>query len=48
MRHPQLVRKIIAVTAVMKRNWCHPQFWESMKTATPEAVPWQLRKPILK
>ena len=48
MRHPQLVRKIIAVTAVMKRNWCHPQFWESMKTATPEAMPWQLREAYIK
>ena len=48
MRHPQLVRRIIAVTAVMQRNSCHPQFWESMKTATPEAMPWQLREAYIK
>jgi pimeloyl-ACP methyl ester carboxylesterase len=31
----------------MKRAWCHPAFWESMKTATPEVMPAELRKAYL-
>jgi pimeloyl-ACP methyl ester carboxylesterase len=48
IRHPQFVRRIIAVTAIMKRDWCYPQFWESMKTATPEAMPQELREAYFK
>jgi pimeloyl-ACP methyl ester carboxylesterase len=28
----------------MKRSWADPQFWESMKTAQPDAMPAELRE----
>jgi pimeloyl-ACP methyl ester carboxylesterase len=39
MRHPSLVRRMIVITAVMKRAWAAPQFWESMKIAQPNSMP---------
>lgn len=48
MRHPDLVRRVIAITAVMKRDWVAPQFWEGMKTAKPEVMPAALREAYLK
>jgi pimeloyl-ACP methyl ester carboxylesterase len=44
IRHPRLVRKLIVITALMKRAWADPQFWESMKTAQPDAMPKELRE----
>ena len=44
MRYPQLVRRLIVITALMKRAWADPQFWESMKTARPDAMPRALRE----
>ena len=43
MRRPQLVRRLIVITALMKRSWADSQFWESMKTARPEVMPRELR-----
>ncbi len=36
MRYPQLVRRLIVITAIMKRTWADadPQFWESMTRRT--------------
>jgi pimeloyl-ACP methyl ester carboxylesterase len=48
MRYPQLVRRLIVITAIMKRTWADPQFWESMKTAQPDAMPVVLRDAYLK
>ena len=44
IRFPQLVRRLVVITALMKRAWAGPQFWESMKTAQPDAMPTELRE----
>jgi pimeloyl-ACP methyl ester carboxylesterase len=44
IRYPQLVRRVIVITALMKRAWADRQFWESMKTAQPNAMPAELRE----
>ncbi len=44
IRYPQLVRRLVVITALMKRAWADPQFWESMKTAQPDAMPAELRE----
>jgi pimeloyl-ACP methyl ester carboxylesterase len=48
IRYPQLVRHLVVITALMKRAWADPQFWESMKAARLEAMPAQLREAYLK
>src|SRR4030095_16674112 len=48
IRYPQLVRRFIVITALMKRAWADPQFWESMKTPQLEAMPSELREAYLK
>jgi pimeloyl-ACP methyl ester carboxylesterase len=48
MRHPGLVRRMIAVTALMKRAWVPPQLWQAMHTAKPDAMPAVLREAYLK
>jgi len=48
IRYPQLVHRLVAITALMKRDWADPQFWESMKTAQLDAMPAVLREAYLK
>ncbi len=48
VRRPQVVRKLVVITALMKRVWADPQFWKSMKTARPDAMPAVLREAYLK
>jgi len=48
IRYPQLVRRLVVITAIMKRAWADPQFWESMKTAGLQAMPAELREAYLK
>lgn len=48
MRRPQMVRRVVAITALMKRDWADPRFWESMKTAQLDAMPTVLREAYLK
>jgi pimeloyl-ACP methyl ester carboxylesterase len=48
IRYPQLVRRLVVITALMKRAWADPQFWESMKTAQLDAMPGVLREAYLK
>lgn len=48
IRHPRVVRRIIAVTAIMKRAWAPAPFWESMKEAQPDVMPAALREAYLK
>jgi pimeloyl-ACP methyl ester carboxylesterase len=48
IRYPQMVRRLIVITALMKRAWADPQFWESMKTAQPDAMPMELREAYCK
>jgi pimeloyl-ACP methyl ester carboxylesterase len=44
MRYPNLVRRMVVCTAIMKRAWAPAQFWESMKTAQPDSMPAVLRE----
>jgi pimeloyl-ACP methyl ester carboxylesterase len=48
MRQPQVVARLVVITALMKRDWADPQFWESMKTAPPDVMPEVLREAYLK
>jgi pimeloyl-ACP methyl ester carboxylesterase len=48
IRYPQLVRRLVVITALMKRAWADPQFWESMNTAQLDAMPGVLRDAYLK
>ena len=48
IRYPQLVRRLVVITALMKRAWADPQFWESMKSAQLDAMPAELREAYLK
>jgi pimeloyl-ACP methyl ester carboxylesterase len=43
IRYPHIVRRLVVITALMKRAWADPQFWESMKTAQLDAMPAELR-----
>jgi pimeloyl-ACP methyl ester carboxylesterase len=44
IRYPQLVRRLVVITAIMKRRWADPQFWASMKTAQLDTMPDELRE----
>lgn len=48
LRRPQAVHRLVVITALMKRDWANPQFWESMKTAQLDAMPAVLREAYLK
>jgi pimeloyl-ACP methyl ester carboxylesterase len=48
MRRPQVVCRLVVITAIMKRAWVDPQFWESMKTAQLDVMPAVLREAYLK
>ncbi|HVS51991.1 MAG TPA: alpha/beta hydrolase [Opitutaceae bacterium] len=48
IRHPNRVRRLVVCTAIMKRAWVAPQFWEAMKTAEPTTMPAELRDAYLK
>jgi pimeloyl-ACP methyl ester carboxylesterase len=43
MRHPSLVHRIVAVTAIMKRGWVPAPFWASMEAAQPSSMPKELQ-----
>jgi pimeloyl-ACP methyl ester carboxylesterase len=47
IRHPRVVRRIVAITAVMKRAWIPPPFWASMEAAEPHVMPSELRAAYL-
>jgi pimeloyl-ACP methyl ester carboxylesterase len=48
IRHPELVRKLIVASAMFKRDGLYPEFWESMKHATLQNMPAELREAYLK
>ena len=48
LRHPQLVKKIVAASILLKRNGTSPQFWEFMKHAKFEQMPQQYKDAFLK
>lgn len=39
IRHPQLCRKVIGASVLLKRNGALPQFWDFMKNGTFEQMP---------
>lgn len=39
IRHPQLARKLVAVSAIYKRDGMYPWFWDMMKHATLKSMP---------
>jgi len=44
IRHPELVDKIVAASALCKHNGVPPQFWDFMKQARLENMPEQLKE----
>lgn len=48
IRHPKLVRKLIVASAMFKKDGLYPEFWESMKHATLENMPAELREAYLR
>jgi pimeloyl-ACP methyl ester carboxylesterase len=46
--HPHLVRKLIVASAMYKRDGLYPEFWDSMKRATLEDMPAELREAYLR
>lgn len=48
IRHPALVRKLVVASAMFKRDGLYTGFWESMKNATPETMPAELREAYLR
>jgi pimeloyl-ACP methyl ester carboxylesterase len=48
IRHPQLVRKLVAASALFRRDGADLSFWESMKGAKLENMPKSLQEEYLK
>jgi len=48
IRHPALARKLVVASAMFKRDGLSPGFWESMKHATLEDMPADLREAYLR
>ena len=48
IRHPRVVRKLVAASTIFSRDGGYPPFWESMKNARPEMIPKELREAYLK
>ena len=46
--HPDRVRKLVVASAMVKRDGFDPSIWESLKHATPENMPAELREAYLK
>jgi pimeloyl-ACP methyl ester carboxylesterase len=43
IRHPELVRRLVAVSATFAREGMYPEFWESMRHASLESMPAELQ-----
>lgn len=48
IRHPALAGKIVAASALLKRNGTHPQFWEFMKQPSIAHMPQPYKEAYLK
>ena len=48
IRHPGLARKLVVASAMFKRDGLSPGFWKSMKHATLEDMPAELREAYLR
>jgi pimeloyl-ACP methyl ester carboxylesterase len=44
IRHPAVVRKLVVASAMFQRDGLYPEFWESMRHATLESMPAELRE----
>jgi pimeloyl-ACP methyl ester carboxylesterase len=47
VRHPEVVRRLVVITAIFRRNGVAPEFWAGMKNAKPEMMPKELREAYL-
>jgi pimeloyl-ACP methyl ester carboxylesterase len=47
MRHPEVVHRLVVITAIFRRNGVAPEFWAGMKNAKPEMMPKELREAYL-
>jgi len=43
IRHPKLVRRLVAASAIFRRDGMEPDFWESMRHATLDSMPAELK-----
>lgn len=48
IRHPDIVRKLVVASAQVSRDGFYPEFWESMRNATLQDMPADLRAAYLK
>jgi pimeloyl-ACP methyl ester carboxylesterase len=48
IRYPELVRKLVVASTMFKRDGLYPEFWESMKRATLQSMPAELREAYLR
>jgi pimeloyl-ACP methyl ester carboxylesterase len=48
VRHPGLARKLVVASAMFRRDGLSPEFWESMKRATLDGMPAELREAYLR
>jgi pimeloyl-ACP methyl ester carboxylesterase len=48
IRHPDMVRKLVVASAMFKRDGLYPEFWASMKRATLQSMPAELREAYLR
>ena len=48
IRHPDMVRKWVVASAMFKRDGLYPEFWASMKRATLQSMPAELREAYLR
>jgi len=48
IRHPDMVRKLVVASAMFKRDGLYPEFWESMKHATLQGMPTELKEAYLR
>ena len=48
IRHPAMARRLVVASAMYKRDGLPPEFWESMKNATLESMPVELKEAYLK
>jgi pimeloyl-ACP methyl ester carboxylesterase len=48
IRHPELVRKLVVASAMVKREGLYPEFWGSMRHAKLDNMPSELREAYLR
>jgi pimeloyl-ACP methyl ester carboxylesterase len=48
IRHPEIVRKMVVMSGMFRRDGANPEFWEGFKHARLETMPLELRDAYLK